>query len=458
MESALAIVAAALAVFAAAGADASTSLPGVRILIQTNHGVTLPLKADPGEADEAAAFRECRALMERRQHPALGNQYMPRCDSPYHTSFRGWQCGKTCYGDPAEYNTCEKVEAFLDGSGCACVSSCVNWVTKTLREKRSKMGSDIRVPKRWFPRAEPPHATTARKRRRVVHSLLRSARFSCEGAEAKAALLDGRRNAVVVEVGAHDGEDTLAYARRPNVARVHSFEATPWHEASMRARLDHAGAEVAVKVSPRFSAVSNVTRSEPIALYVRRDGSPPRDGAGDDALRAEMLNDRGSSRHPSRLDQTNMLADNRFLFAERGETVSVPVTTLSDAVREHVDLLETDTQGHEFHVLLGAERLIDEFGIDMIVTEFSPRLMHANGANPEEMLDWLHDKGYACFDCTDFHAPPLLGGPRPRSSDESRRSAVETPRTFGDFSDSFGDHYFTFGDVGEWGNLVCLRL
>jgi FkbM family methyltransferase len=322
------------------------------------------------------------------------------------------------------------------------------------------MGHDIHVPMRWFAQSKDVGGGLKSSRRRVIHPLLRSARFSCEGADAKASLLEGHSNAVVVEVGAHDGEDTVAYARHPNVARVYAFEATPWHRAAMRVRLNRAGPGAATKVRSYFSAVSNVTRSDPIPLYVRRDGNffvestnGTINNAAEDGIEyGGALDRRGVGR--GRLDAANMLADNRFLFAEPGETVEVPVTTLSDVVREHVDLLETDTQGHEFHVLLGAEALMDEFGIDTIVMEFSPRLMHANGANPEEMLDWLHDKGYACFDCTDFHAPPLLGSPG-----EIRTTLGEqTSRTFGAFSRSFGNHYFSFGDAGQWANLVCIRL
>lgn len=62
-------------------------------------------------------------------------------------------------------------------------------------------------------------------------------------------------------------------------------------------------------------------------------------------------------------------------------------------------MIKTDTQGHELHVLMGAEGLINGPGVDMLLVEFAPRLLMANGVDPGHLLQWIYDHGYTCFDC-----------------------------------------------------------
>lgn len=45
-----------------------------------------------------------------------------------------------------------------------------------------------------------------------------------------------------------------------------------------------------------------------------------------------------------------------------------------------------DTQGNEMHVLLGAEGLIDKYGIDMIMMEYAPLLSSYNGEHLGDIL------------------------------------------------------------------------
>ena len=50
------------------------------------------------------------------------NSYMTECISPYHADHIGWKCDSLvqCFGDPQNFNTCAKVEAFLDREDCKC--------------------------------------------------------------------------------------------------------------------------------------------------------------------------------------------------------------------------------------------------------------------------------------------------------------------------------------------------
>ena len=71
---------------------------------------------------------------------------------------------------------------------------------------------------------------------------------------------------------------------------------------------------------------------------------------------------------------------------------------LDDELDEHIDYLEIDVQGSDFAVLRGAQRLIEHHGVSVIRVEFTPELLRAAGEEPTEMLHWLYDRGYACFD------------------------------------------------------------
>mmetsp|Transcript_48605 Transcript_48605/g.78257 ORF Transcript_48605/g.78257 Transcript_48605/m.78257 type:complete len:158 (-) Transcript_48605:306-779(-) len=84
---------------------------------------------------------------------------------------------------------------------------------------------------------------------------------------------------------------------------------------------------------------------------------------------------------------------------------------IDDLVHEPVVLLKVDTQGHELQVLLGAERLISHYGVDVILLEFAPKLLMANGVDPALVLHYLYNMGYQCFTCPGDHnqqSPPSL--------------------------------------------------
>ena len=234
-----------------------------------------------------------------------------------------------------------------------------------------------------------------------VHNVLRLAKFSCQD---KAALLADRGGqAVVVEVGAFDGADTPAYAAHARV--VYSFEATPSKEAQIRRNI---GA-YADRVQLRMVGVSDRSGTLPLLVPAGEGGS-----------------------------QQDTFGDQRFFMGPGTRTIDVPVVRLDAVVHEHVDALFSDTQGHEWEVVRGAENLIRVHGIDMLHLEFSPNLMRSSGSDPAAFLRYLRDLGYVCFDCDAFGPPP-----------------ANASRSFDEFASGFGSFHFMHGDHGQWTDILC---
>jgi FkbM family methyltransferase len=67
----------------------------------------------------------------------------------------------------------------------------------------------------------------------------------------------------------------------------------------------------------------------------------------------------------------------------------VKTCRLSDEIKEKVLLLKIDIQGGEYKCLLGAEQLIDNYGIDIMIIEFTGN---------KNILNFLEKKNYMVFD------------------------------------------------------------
>lgn len=237
-----------------------------------------------------------------------------------------------------------------------------------------------------------------------VHNVLRLAKFDCQ---AKGMLLyDRGGDAVVIEVGAFDGAETplLAAASR----KVYSFEATPSKEKTIRSRI----APFEAKVELHMVGVSDRAGTLPLAIPAGEGGA-----------------------------QQDAFGDQRFFMGNGVRTIDVPVVRLDDVVHEHVDVLFSDTQGHEWHVVRGAEGIIRRYGIDVLHLEFSPNLMRGSGSDPAEFLRYLRDLGYVCFDCDAFGPPP-----------------ADKFRTFDEFAANFGSFQYMHGDHGQWADLLCFAV
>eukprot|EP01060_Flectonema_neradi_P037040 TRINITY_DN7346_c0_g1_i1.p1 TRINITY_DN7346_c0_g1~~TRINITY_DN7346_c0_g1_i1.p1 ORF type:complete len:444 (+),score=81.20 TRINITY_DN7346_c0_g1_i1:55-1332(+) len=67
---------------------------------------------------------------------------------------------------------------------------------------------------------------------------------------------------------------------------------------------------------------------------------------------------------------------------------------IDDHVKHHVHFMKMDCQGHELEALLGATSLLDNYGVDVIRSEFDPPFIESSGHTGEELLNFLHNRGY----------------------------------------------------------------
>lgn len=85
----------------------------------------------------------------------------------------------------------------------------------------------------------------------------------------------------------------------------------------------------------------------------------------------------------------------------------VPMVCLDDAVQEHdlhPSVIVMDCEGGEAGALLGAARTLQRFN-PVIIAEFDPALLTANGTTPDALLTFLATHGYRCL--------PLVAHPSP---------------------------------------------
>lgn len=202
---------------------------------------------------------------------------------------------------------------------------------------------------------------------RVVHHMLRHLQVSLQ--DARIEQIAHVPNAVVIEVGAYDGHWTREIASKANVKRVYSFEATPSKVPKIKAAYEPCCKDKVVFIQAAVTNYSGTAK-----LYVPRGPDGDSKGFGQDSL------------------------GNQKFHLGNEQSIEVPAVRLDEVVKEHVDMLVSDTQGNEFNVLKGAEKLIDKYGIDILQFEWQPKLGIAAHANYGDMLHWLWDKGYTCFD------------------------------------------------------------
>ena len=78
--------------------------------------------------------------------------------------------------------------------------------------------------------------------------------------------------------------------------------------------------------------------------------------------------------------------------------MSVPVTTLDEAVQGDVDLLKMDVQGHELAVLAGGRRFFAESPPAYLVVEVQGELLAHAGVSPEQLVHACEELGYRAVD------------------------------------------------------------
>mmetsp|Transcript_27805 Transcript_27805/g.60291 ORF Transcript_27805/g.60291 Transcript_27805/m.60291 type:complete len:158 (+) Transcript_27805:3-476(+) len=128
-------------------------------------------------------------------------------------------------------------------------------------------------------------------------------------------------------------------------------------------------------------------------------------------------------------------------------------------------ILAIDAQGSELHVLAGASNLFDQGRIDAVQLEFAPQLLMSNGVDPTDVLEFLHRRGFACFDCAQEYGrrvrskPPnaraqvVSHEPNLRDTGSLSRDLFLFDTTFA----SFELHYnHSTTEHGEWVDMLCV--
>jgi hypothetical protein len=124
----------------------------------------------------------------------------------------------------------------------------------------------------------------------------------------------------------------------------------------------------------------------------------------------------------------------------------VNVVKLDDMVKYRVNFLIIDTQGFDHQVLRGAQRLMEDYGVDIVLFEYAPTLMKKAGGDPAGVLHFMHAMGYACFDTETLPAThPLNYGD----------GVTPQWRTFDRFPTLFQPMQFMNGEHGSWSNILC---
>ena len=75
----------------------------------------------------------------------------------------------------------------------------------------------------------------------------------------------------------------------------------------------------------------------------------------------------------------------------------IRLTTIDSVINEHVNLLKMDCQGHEIFAAMGAIQLIEKYGIDIVIFEFTPIFIEHNNQNPVDLLRFFSDRKYTLY-------------------------------------------------------------
>ena len=172
-----------------------------------------------------------------------------------------------------------------------------------------------------------------------------------------------------VDIGAHIGYHTLLMARQ--AACVHAFEP---HIANRRL----------LRENVRINGYSNVLIYDK-ALSNKR---------GRESL---YLCNNNSGGH--RLVKPYLKRDGGQMLVQ---------TTTFDYVLDHGDFLKIDAEGHEYHILLGAKRLLEQGAPLGIVMEFWPTEIRRMGLDPLDALHWLVALGFQLHQFVSVRDGPVI--------------------------------------------------
>lgn len=128
------------------------------------------------------------------------------------------------------------------------------------------------------------------------------------------------------------------------------------------------------------------------------------------------------------------------------------VTRVDECVSPNANifLLKTDAEGHDGKALKGAAKLLANTYTTML--EFRPSSMRAHGTDPVELLQWLWDEDFQCYDMNTHpgYEPtaPFKGGlARPSAIADFVAYLEHIPKGKGPAGDA----------LGGWEDLICAK-
>ena len=194
-----------------------------------------------------------------------------------------------------------------------------------------------------------------------------------------------------LDVGANCGTTTLPVAAMKTMHRVHGFEPVPAMFNLLCASKAFGKAMYHGRLQYWHVAVTNT--STPLRLFIPADREDHAAAGRDSRVALQNLRTKSSKWRPSptpsavELEVRSVMLDN---FME---------TTLP---LHNVTLLKIDTQGHELHVLRGAEKLLRAQRIQALYAENDPGLTTAAGVNPHDILEFMASVGFMPFKVEQF--------------------------------------------------------
>lgn len=244
---------------------------------------------------------------------------------------------------------------------------------------------------------------------------------------------------VVVDVGAFDGSDWTF----PSLARgwiVYTFEPFP---NSLNALMESAKQRNVVRDMTVIEVVPGKKLDTRIIDNVLQKLP---DGRGHIFLIKAAASDRTGALNItlSGTPQLNSLTKQDWYPADApGQVMMLPLVRIDDVVRSDVHIFKVDVQGVEAAVFKGAVQLFKHFTVDILNLEFWPKGMRQGGYDPVELLRFIRDLGFICYDWREVDAVPLT-----------------RPSDFKGWVDAFESRDVLPGadPFGLWDEVVCHNL
>jgi len=204
-----------------------------------------------------------------------------------------------------------------------------------------------------------------------------------------------REPGLILDVGSFDGKDAVGYARSGG-HRVLTFEPVPGKANAIRETIQNSGFAHLIEFFP--VALSNYTGTADFYVSKTKLGKKEKKVSGTEQ------------------DAFSVPWDENLV-----DKISVQVRRLDEFIyKKDVLYLKIDAQGYDAQVLFGAREALRKKRISYINFEISP------GLTPDptvyaEVIHWLGDFGYFCFDCKFFKQQGLRG-----KSEDILKMPVET--------------------------------